>query len=336
MTARDREPRLAEVAERAGVSLTTVSRVLNNRGYLSQATKDRVAKAIDELNYRPNQLARSLLGKRTHTVGLIVPTVALPFFGEVAAEIENTLADHGCHMLLCNSFGRADREREYLNLLVANRVDGIISAAHNGPLVEYAALRQPVVTIGRGLAADIPNVRAANEEAGRIATELLLRRGARRPALLTSRSHALNLRERGYREVLAEAGIDPLVLTADFHTPEPGRTRLVRAGPGAASEVVDGVFATDDLLAAAALDWAADRRRRVPDDLRVIGFDGTLAMRRALPQLTTIQQPIALICATAVSILSEQLDARERGEQLSAEPVPPIELPVTLIEGATV
>jgi len=149
MSAR-REPTLADVAQVAGVSLTTVSRVLNNRGYLSQETKDRVAKAIAELNYRPNQVARALHGKSTHTIGVIVPTVALPFFGELAAEIENALADHGYRILVCNSMGRADRERDYLDLLVSHRVDGIISGGHNESLPEYHTVRTPPMTFNTG------------------------------------------------------------------------------------------------------------------------------------------------------------------------------------------
>ena len=107
-----REPTLADVAELAGVSLTTVSRVLNNRGYLSEKTKKNVADAIETLGYRPNSLARALHGKRTQTVGLIVPAVSLPLFGALAVEVENALADAGYRLLICNSMGRADRERE--------------------------------------------------------------------------------------------------------------------------------------------------------------------------------------------------------------------------------
>ena len=177
MSAR-REPTLADVAQVAGVSLTTVSRVLNNRGYLSQETKDRVAKAIAELNYRPNQVARALHGKSTHTIGVIVPTVALPFFGELAAEIENALADHGYRILVCNSMGRADRERDYLDLLVSHRVDGIISGGHNESLPEYHTVRMPLVTIDRLLSPTIPNITCDNEAGGRTATEHLLARTA--------------------------------------------------------------------------------------------------------------------------------------------------------------
>ena len=151
------EPTLADVARAAGVSLTTVSRVLNNRGYLSQATKDRVAAAIKELGYRPNQLARALHGKSTRTIGVIVPTVALPFFGELAAELEDALAVHDYRILVCNSMGRADREREYLDLLVSHRVDGIVSGAHNEDLSEYGAIRMPLVAVDRDLSPAIPN-----------------------------------------------------------------------------------------------------------------------------------------------------------------------------------
>ena len=155
-----REPTLADVAQLAGVSLTTVSRVLNNRGYLSEKTKRRVADAIETLGYRPNSLARALHGMRTQTVGLIVPTVSL---------------------------------------LVGNRVDGIISGAHNEGLQEYDTIRMPLVTIDRDLSPSIPNVRCANEEAGAAATRALLEAGSRHPVLLTSRSGPHNLREAGYR-----------------------------------------------------------------------------------------------------------------------------------------
>lgn len=330
-----REPTLADVAKRAGVSLTTVSRVLNNRGYLSQSTKDNVARAIEELDYRPNQVARALVDQRTRIVGVILPTVALPFFGQVAVEVENRLAADGYRMLLCNSFGRADREREALALLAGNRVDGIISGAHNKSIPEYGSLRLPLVTIDRELAPGIPNVRAQNRAGGALATATLLRRGCRRPILLTSTSSPLNLREAGYREVLAEAGIEPLVLTVEFHTTEPKRSRIVFAALDAAPDV-DGVFGTDDLLAACVLDWARQRGRRVPEDLLVIGFDGTESIRRALPGLSTVVQPIRDIATTAVEVLLGQVGARVRGERLARdEPVAPIELPVSLYEGWT-
>ena len=331
-----REPTLADVARVAGVSLTTVSRVLNNRGYLSRTTKDKVAAAIAELGYRPNQVARALHGKATHTIGLIVPTVALPFFGEVAVGVENSLAAHGYRILVCNSMGRADREREYLDLLVGHRVDGIISGAHNENLPEYGSVRMPLVAIDRELAPTVPNVRCRNEEGGAIATRHLLRRGSRRPVLLTSRAGAHNHREAGYRSVLAEAGIEPCVLTVDFHTPDDERQALVESRLDSVEGDLDGVFATDDLTAAGVLEWAYQRGINVPEELKVVGFDGTTAVRRALPGLTTVAQPIAAIAQSAVELLLGQIEAQAEGRDLFGDdPVPAVELPVELITGRT-
>ncbi len=334
------EPTLADVAQEAGVSLTTVSRVLNDRGYLSQATKDKVAEAIRVLGYRPNQVARALHGKSTQTIGLIVPTVSLPFFGELTVEIENALADHGYRILICNSLGRSDREREYLDLLVGNRVDGIIAGAHNEDLDEYDSIRMPIVTIDRALSPRITNIRCNNEEGGRMATRRLLERGARRPALLTSRSHPQNLRERGYRRVLAEAGIEPIVLEVPFHTPIAERPALVAERLDGAADMIDAVFATDDLAAAEVLEWARQRDIEVPRDLRVIGFDGTTALRRALPGLTTIRQPLDKMARAAVDVLLERIAAPrspidEDGAGTDDAGARTIEFPVTLLEGWT-
>lgn len=335
MTELGREPTLADVAERAGVSLTSVSRVLNNRGYLSERIKDNVARAIAELDYRPNQVARALVDQRTRMVGVIMPSVRFPFFGEVTAEIENRLAAAGYRLMLCNSFGRADRERDYLMLLAGNRVDGIISGAHNRAIPEYETLRLPLVTIDRELSASIPNIRAQNEVGGRLATETLLRRGSRRPALLTSTIGPLNRREAGYRAALADAGIEPWVMTVEFHTPEPERTERIHAALDAAVEV-DAVFATDDLLAATVLDWAQRRGRVVPHDFKIIGFDGTQAVRRALPGLSTIVQPIGQIGARAVDVLLAQIEARVKGENSPAGgSIPAEEFEVALVEGWT-
>lgn len=333
------EPTLADVAKEAGVSLTTVSRVLNNRGYLSQATKDKVARAIKTLGYRPNQVARALHGKRTYTIGLIVPTVALPFFGEIAVAVENALAESGYRVLICNSLGRSDRERDYLNLLIGNRVDGIISGAHNEDLEEYKSIRMPIVTIDRSLSPRIPNVRCDNEAGGRLATERLLAGGSRRPALLTSRSHGLNLRERGYRITCEAAGIEPIVFEVPFHTAPADRPALMAECLDGAVGMIDSVFATDDLAAAEVLEWARQRDLLVPEQLRVIGFDGTVAVRRALPTLTTIRQPIEDMAREAVRLLLGRIDAVNSSPLEGGADIPEIgeivEFPVELLEGST-
>lgn len=336
------EPTIADVAAVAGVSPTTVSRVMNNRGYLSQSTKDRVHAAMEQLAYRPNQVARALHGKSTRSIGVIVPTVALPFFGELAADLEDALAEHGYRILVCNSMGRVDREREYLDLLVSHRVDGIICGAHNEDLPEYQSIRLPLVTIDRDLSPTVTNIRCDNLDGGRQATEHLLARGATRPALLTSRSGPHNLRETGYRQVLADHGVEPLVLTVDFHTPDAERSELIYAHLDRVRDQIDAVFATDDLSAATVLAWAHDRGLSVPDQLKVVGFDGTAALRRALPQLTTVRQPLREIAGAAVTELISQIAALRSAAsdgEARQDPEPHqarvIELPGRLLIGRT-
>ncbi|MBF0933442.1 MAG: LacI family DNA-binding transcriptional regulator [Actinomyces graevenitzii] len=333
MSSSERKPTLADVASRAGVSPTTVSRALNGRGYVSRAMQERIDEAVTELGYLTNHTARTLRGKATQTVGLIIPTLAMPFFGELAVAVENALAKRDYRMLVCNSLGKPEREKEYLDLLLGQHVDGIISSAHNENVCDYSMLDLPVVSIDRNLHPSIPIVRCDNYDGARQATQLLLDRGARRPALLTSRMGPHNLREKGYRHVLEQAGIEPLVMTVSFNTPQRVLTETIRRELDTHPEV-DSVFATDDLRAATAYEWALQHGFEIPDDFKVIGFDGTFAMRQAMPWLSTVIQPINQMAQHAVELLVEQVDCLDL--QRDQFPADIIELPIKLYRGRTV
>ena len=129
--------KLTDVAAKAGCSVTTVSRVINNYGYISQKTRKKVHEAMKELNYQPNSVARSLQGKKTKLIGLIFPDVSNPFFGELVSKIEDQLFKHGYKTILCNAGNDKEKERTYLQMLMANQVDGIIAGAHNLGIEEY-------------------------------------------------------------------------------------------------------------------------------------------------------------------------------------------------------
>ena len=130
-------PKLEDVAKRANVSKTTVSRVLNNRGYLSQETITRVYQAMKELNYQPNVVARQLYQKKTQLIGLLFPTIANPFFGELSAELEKRLYNEGFKVLIGNSMNDPKKEADYLNQLLSKQVDGLIVGTHNQGIKEY-------------------------------------------------------------------------------------------------------------------------------------------------------------------------------------------------------
>ena len=320
-------PKLQDVAARAGVSVTTVSRVLNNRGYLSDDLRRRVNAAIDELGYRPDAIARSLIGRKSGLVGIVVPTVADPFFGELVSAVERALAEHGYKALLCDCQENADREAEYLDLLQANRVDGIITSTHNRDVAGYDRAELPIVAVDRRLGPHIPVVRSDNRAGGRLATEHLLARGARSPILITATDHEGNDRASSYREVMTAHGLEPRVRAYGYGTPVEDRRALVETW--LADSRADGVFATDDLTAMMALEWAHKTGRRVPDDVRVVGYDGSAAVRQGVPGLTTVGQPIERLGARAAQLLVDRIAAPD------AEPAPESPLPVALRVGWT-
>src|SRR5690625_4522357 len=169
--------KLDDVAEKAGVSKTTVSRVLNNRGYISEKTRKKVHDVIEELNYQPNEIARSLFINKTFIIGLIFPTTTNPFYGQLVFHLENICESLGYKVLLCNSEGREDKEREYLEMLQRHQVDGIIAGAHNRGIEEYNRPNLAIVGIDRYLSKNVPVVSSDNYNGGRQATQLLINSG---------------------------------------------------------------------------------------------------------------------------------------------------------------
>ena len=174
-----------------------------------------------------------------------------------------------------------------------------------------------------------------------MATRALIEGGCRHPLLLTSRSGPRNLREAGYRAEVERAGLTPRVVTVPFDTPTPQRFAMVRDAldEARATAPVDGVFATDDLAAAEVLEWARTRNLVVPTDLSIIGFDGTETMRRALPHLATIRQPIEDIARAAVSILLDQIEGkapRSSSDEAGAPRAQTVEFSGTLIPGRSI
>lgn len=197
--------KLTDVAKKAGVSPTTVSRVINNYGSLSQKTIDKVQAAMEELNYQPNSLARSLQGKNTQLIGVIFPTVSNPFFGELVDKLETTLFEQGYKTILCNSANNKEKERAYINMLAANRVDGIIAGAHNLGIKEYENIGLPIVSFDRYLSESIPIIGSDNFRGGYLATENLYLRGCRKIGILTGSlksSSPTNGRLEGYEQFL--------------------------------------------------------------------------------------------------------------------------------------
>jgi LacI family transcriptional regulator len=304
---------MQQVAERAGVSVTTVSHVINETRPVSDELRERVLAVVAELGYQPNVLARSLRRGETHTIGAIIPDNANPFFAEVVRGVEDTSFEQGYSVILCNSDGDPDKELHYANVLVEKRVDGILLiAAGVGPehILAWQKQHIPLVLIDR----DIPDVSVDvvlthNARGGWLAARHLIELGHQRIGCIAGPSDMTPSDERlaGYLEALRESGLsadETLVLRGDFQCQsgyQAGHQILSKDDPPTA------IFACNDLMAMGAMRAALELGLRIPGDLSVMGFDDIPLASFINPPLTTIQQPKYEMGVLAASLLLERM-----------------------------
>lgn len=323
------KPGIKEVAAVAGVSPTTVSRVLNNRGYISQETRDKVHAAMERVNYAPNDIARAMLNGRLNLIGMIVPFVSNPFHGEVVQAVERTLAENGFKMLLCNSANRPDLERSYIDMLRRNMVDGVIVNSLNIGAEAYAEMGLSLVGIDCDLGEGSVQIASDNYGVGELATRRLIDDGCSRILCLRNNSRMrmpANKRSEAYCDVVAEAGLPVLVREIEFVKSDEEKGAAV-AQILAENPDIDGIFAGDDMMAAICLNVMKQRGLSAPDDIKVVGADGARRTMTFLPDLTTVRQDIDLIGELA----ARSVIALVNGEK----PESNIQLPVELVEGKT-
>ncbi len=318
-----------DVAKHAGVSVTTVSRVLNNRGYISGATREKVQSSINHLGFIPNELARSFFTNNSNLIGLIIPTTANPFFGELTFYIEKYLSKSGYKLFICNSINESDNEKEYIRMLQENRVDGIIVGSHNLNIAEYDKLPLKTVSVERVLNESIPLVQCDNYQGGRIATQALIDARCRRILCLSGDfklNAPANSRYTAHADCMKEHGLATHIESIPFTLSNEEKINIISQILNSNPDI-DGVFAGDDILASIVYNYALRHNIDIPSQLKIIGFDGTETMHTIFPALTTIQQPIELLAKNSVKVLLALINN---------QPVPPITtLPVTLYRGTT-
>lgn len=301
--------KLIDVAKKAGVSVTTVSRVINNHGYLSEKTKQNVFKAMKELNYQPNSLARSLHGKKMHLIGVIFPSITNPLFAQLIQEIENCLFAQGYKIILCNAGKDKEKEREYIKMLLANQVDGIIAGAHNLGIDEYQQLGLPIVSFDRRLSDNVPIVSCDNYQGIKLAVRDLIQAGCKNIYFLgnkQTKGNPTDERLKAYLDTIKEANMESHICSVSF-----GDSPLLKnmtIHQMLADDHPDGVVCTDDLTAILLIQEAKKMDIDIPKDLKVIGFDGTDEIQTYHSELSTIAQPISEMAALLVKLLLERID----------------------------
>jgi LacI family transcriptional regulator len=307
---------IRDVAESAGVSYATVSHVINNTRLVSPETRQRVLAAMDALNYRPNALARSLRQGKTHTLGLVLPDSANPFFAEISRSIEDEAFKKGYSVFLCNTELDTQRELFYVDVLSKKQVDGIIfvAAGDQADSLDFLVQRNmPVVMIDRSVPnVEVDAVLTDNQLGGFLATRHLIELGHRRIACIAGPSSITPSAERiiGYRRALEEAGLsydESLIMRGDYHAQSGMEIThaLLKMSPRPTA-----IFALNDLMALGALRAAAEAGCSVPGDLAVVGYDDLEIAHFTNPPLTTIAQPKKEIGVQAVNLLVDRMIRR--------------------------
>jgi len=319
-----------DVAREANVSMATVSRVVNGNPNVKPATRKKVLEVIDDLDYRPNAVARGLANKKTTTIGVIIPDVSNMFFSSLARGIDDVATMYKYNIILANSDGDSAKEVQVLNNLLAKQVDGIIFMGHritDEVRAEFSRSKTPVVLAG-SIDPDeqVGSVNIDYKEAAKEAVSLLAKNNHERIAFISGALiDAINGQNRltGYKEALKENNLEyneGLIFESPYNFKDGLALvdRVLNSGATAA-------YVTDDELAIGILDGLYDQGISVPDDFEIITSNNSLLTDVARPRLSSIAQPLYDIGAVAMRLLTKLMN-REEIEQKT------IVLPSTIME----
>jgi LacI family transcriptional regulator len=326
-----------DVAKRAGVAPITVSRVINNTGYISVETRKVVKEAIAELGYVPNVLARSLRSKRTNTLALVLTDITNPFFTIIARGVEDIASDAGFNVIFCNTDESEEKEEKYIQLLLQKQVDGIllVPAKSSSKSVDYI-LEQgtPAVVLDRS----VPNktidvVRCDSEDGAYQLVKMLLGLGHRHIAVLNGSIDVSTSQDRlsGYKRAMEEAGAgdDELYFYGNFN--QASGYELARQAMSHHPRPT-AIFAANNLIAIGAL-WALkDMGLKVPDEIAVVSFDDLPQNLVAYPFLTVATQPAYEMSKKATELLIERLNGKSPEDKYQ-EVILPVEIIVRASSG---
>ncbi|MFZ1759396.1 MAG: LacI family DNA-binding transcriptional regulator [Streptococcus suis] len=317
---------MKDVAKLAGVSVGTVSRVINQEQGIKEITLKKVQQAIDELGYIPDVYARGMKKNKTETIALIVPSVWHPFFGEFAFHVEVELSKKGYKLLLCNISG-PKRELDYITMLQQNKVDGIIAITYS-PIEDYLSSNIPFVSIDRTYEDKaIACVSSDNQKGAELAAQVLISKGGTHFGFIGGHNKTINetkKRRLFFEKTILEAGFPCEVL--DLEEPYDNFLEEVEVFLRQHPEI-DALFTINDFTAIDAISILEKLGKKVPEDVQVVGYDGIRQAEERTHYLSTIRQPIEEMATEAVQCLLDILDKKDRPLQIT--------LPISYLEGKT-
>lgn len=306
---------IREVARKAGVSVATVSRVLNHPERVSPKTREQIDQVMRELNFSPNVFARSLNLKRSNSIALVIPDIVNPQYMELARGVEQETHEKGYNLLLCNTEKNREKEQSYIRMLIEKKIDGIILAFTLLRKEDFESIGQkgiPLVLSGRNVIdKSISSVYSDFCEGAQLAVAHLINLGFKRIAYIGGNVNQLENREkaRGYSNALVEAGLkirNDLIFPGhdDIESGYLAALKLLECNP-----LPDALFVANDLMAIGALDALKNRGIKVPGDISVIGYDNIQMAALVEPKLTTVSWPVHKMGLISARILIEEVES---------------------------
>jgi len=322
---------IKEVAKKAGVGIATVSRVVNKSGYVKDETRKKIEQVIKELGYKPNEIARSMLRQKSHLVAFVLPNNTHLFFGELLYELEQILFQDDYKVMMCNTSEDIEKELEFLNMLKNNRVDSLILLTNND-IEDYIDPSLPIVSFDRRFD-NVPFVASDNYGGGQMAAKLLLEAGCKKFMFVgddaqgdsTPVKTEVSKRRIGFIDYLHAHGVEDVV-NYEYHL----GNYLIK--PEVVTEIigknldVEGIFAISDAVAFAIIEELKKRGKRVPEDVKVIGFDGGRSFLNSGKRITSIGQSPAEIAKALRNTIINLYEKKHAEDQI---------VPIYYAEGET-
>lgn len=297
---------IKDISRETGLSVGTVSRIFNNRGYISAEAREKVEAAMKKLNYQPNAVARSLSKSSTNIIAIIVPHLDHPFFSKLTSAVEEAVVSHGYTLIIYRSHGDEQLELEMIRKCRENRVCGLILCSGRFSTSRLKKNDFTVVAIERMPENADFSIQCDNLEGGRIATRLLISKGCRHLIHLSGvsgKKMPADQREAGFNEICEAEGIDHASMP--YSETVYSKLDYISYIEDALDRYpeTDGIFASSDIIAAQLMQVCHKRGIRVPEEMKIVGFDDTIIAACTTPPLTTIHQPIQEMAEMAVSVL---------------------------------
>lgn len=324
---------LKDVAKASGLTVGTVSRVLNNRGYISDKTREKVYRVMKELDYQPNEMARSLSKQKNNIIGVILPQIEHPYFAKVLSRLEREAAKQGYRIMLFVSRNKEKREEQCIEMCKSGRVAGVVLCSGSFETEKFRGLDFPLITLERSMDEGTLSIECDNYQGGTMATQHLIDKECHKLMYIGGMSAGedvrmpADFREVAFRDTCAKTKTENVVIVTEkqmfdsMEYYEFVREKLIEHPD------VDGVFASSDVIGAYVLHACYDLNIEVPGRLKIVGFDDVNIAQFTSPGLTTIHQPVEQMAEQAISAIV-QIDA---GKVVPTKTV----FPVTLVERGT-